>query len=276
MGPRQQLNEWSTAPGGPPSTRSSPAASSHGPRTTSDVVAALRSMHGPPRIDGEMRPDAPRRLTVDLRTKRAFPLPSSNTDAPCPNRDSSMCAMPPHTASRAAPHTSGSTRLSNGSEALSIWQEGCAKAFDVAASSSRLRRSRTRTIRASQGRFIVRGAPTMSDVVRGPCEEAAGEDLVERGPPGAVGQCSADWAAPSGAAVSRGRHRSDELGGRGFVPRRSPRHAVSALIETRSSPAASSPAPSTSAPSFSRRPRRSSTAPPPTHSLFAHRPPPRQ
>ena len=34
---------------------------------------------------------------------------------------------------------------------------------------------------------ISRGAATMSDVVREPCEEAAGEDIVEGGPPGAVG-----------------------------------------------------------------------------------------
>ena len=33
---------------------------------------------------------------------------------------------------------------------------------------------------------ISRGAATTSDVVRGPCEEAAGEDLVEGGPPATV------------------------------------------------------------------------------------------
>src|SRR6476659_4747567 len=42
---------------------------------------------------------------------------------------------------------------------------------------------------------ISRGAATTSDVVRGPYEEAAGEDIVEGGPPGAVGHCSDDWAA---------------------------------------------------------------------------------
>ena len=39
-------------------------------------------------------------------------------------------------------------------------------------------------------------------------------------------------AAPLGRAVSRGRHCSVDLGGRGCVPRRSPRHAISPLIET--------------------------------------------
>jgi hypothetical protein len=59
-----------------------PAASSHGPRTTSDVVAAPRETHGARTIVIGSTPDARNHGTVLNKKSRVSPSSSSNDDAP--------------------------------------------------------------------------------------------------------------------------------------------------------------------------------------------------
>src|SRR6185369_15617069 len=82
MGPCQPLNQWPTAPGGPPSTMSSPAASSHGPRTTSDVVAAPREMDGARTIGSGSKSDTGSHDTVLNEKGGVSPSSLTNHDAP--------------------------------------------------------------------------------------------------------------------------------------------------------------------------------------------------